>query len=56
MQDHLMQFFNRTDELVLLRDRVSGSSAESLTVYGRRCVGKTELLSHLANGEIDRRA
>lgn len=41
-------FFNRTDELRLLRDRLSGDRAELLVVYGRRRVGKTELLSHLA--------
>lgn len=43
-----MRFLNRTDELGLLRDRVKGSDAELLVVYGRRRVGKTELLSCLA--------
>lgn len=32
----------------MLRQRLSGSKAELLVVYGRRRVGKTELLAHLA--------
>jgi AAA+ ATPase superfamily predicted ATPase len=41
-------FLNRTDELALLGQRLRGSAAELLVVYGRRRVGKTELLAHLA--------
>lgn len=33
----------------MLRQRVSGNAAELLVVYGRRRVGKTELLTHLAS-------
>lgn len=43
-----MRFFNRDDELGLLRQRLTGDAAELLIVYGRRRVGKTELLSRLA--------
>ncbi|OQO92976.1 ATPase [Saccharomonospora piscinae] len=43
-----MVFLNRVDELAYLRRRVAGDSAELLVVYGRRRVGKTELLTHLA--------
>jgi len=44
-----VQFINRTEELGMLRDRLSRPSAELLVVYGRRRVGKTELLAHLAS-------
>lgn len=44
-----MEFINRTDELTLLRRRLSGNRAEFLVVYGRRRVGKTELLAQLAS-------
>ncbi len=44
-----MEFLNRIDELSLLRQRLGGSQAEFLVVYGRRRVGKTELLAHLAS-------
>lgn len=48
-----MRFLNRDDELDLLRHRLDGDAAELLVVYGRRRVGKTELLSRLAR---DRRS
>src|SRR5215469_13797757 len=44
-----MEFLNRTSELTLLRQRLRDSRAEFLVVYGRRRVGKTELLAHLAS-------
>ncbi|MGH3516735.1 MAG: ATP-binding protein [Haloechinothrix sp.] len=44
-----MKFLNRSDELVMLGRRISGTEAELLVVYGRRRVGKTELLAHLAS-------
>lgn len=44
-----MEFLNRVDELTLLRQRLGASRAEFLVVYGRRRVGKTELLAHLAS-------
>ncbi|MFC4335854.1 ATP-binding protein [Salininema proteolyticum] len=43
-----MEFYNRTEELALLNDRIDSDEADLLVVYGRRRVGKTELLSHLA--------
>lgn len=46
-----MQFLNRADELTLLQERASSDSAELLVVYGRRRVGKTELLSHVASSQ-----
>jgi AAA+ ATPase superfamily predicted ATPase len=45
-----MPFLNRTEELRMLRERLAGTRAELLVVYGRRRVGKTELLTHLASG------
>lgn len=44
-----MEFLNRSTELSLLRRRLAGDRAEFLVVYGRRRVGKTELLAHLAS-------
>jgi uncharacterized protein len=41
-------FLNRVDELGQLRARVDGRDAELLVVYGRRRIGKTELLTNLA--------
>lgn len=46
-----MEFYNRVDEVALLRDRLASDSAELLVVYGRRRVGKTELLSYVAGAE-----
>lgn len=43
-----MEFLNRLDEQALLEARIGSDRAEFLVVYGRRRVGKTELLSHLA--------
>lgn len=45
-----MRFLNRVSELGLLGDRLAGDRAELLVVYGRRRIGKTELLTHLADG------
>lgn len=45
-----MQFLNRTDELQLLERRLAGDRAELLVVYGRRRVGKTELLTQVGAG------
>jgi uncharacterized protein len=42
-----MRFLNRLDELEMLDRRLTSDGAELLVVYGRRRVGKTELLSHL---------
>lgn len=43
-----MAFLNRAYELQLLRERVNSDRADFLVVYGRRRVGKTELLDRLA--------
>jgi uncharacterized protein len=43
-----VEFLNRESELSLLRQRFTSGRAELLVVYGRRRVGKTELLAHLA--------
>jgi AAA+ ATPase superfamily predicted ATPase len=43
-------FLNRADELAMLGQRLAGDKAEMLVVYGRRRVGKTELLTHIATG------
>lgn len=43
-------FLNRYDEMDMLGRRLSGDQAELLVIYGRRRVGKTELLTHLAAG------
>jgi len=43
-----MPFLNRSDELAELHRRMDGNSAELLVIYGRRRMGKTELLAHLA--------
>lgn len=44
-----MRFLNRVSELGLLGDRLAGDRAELLVVYGRRRIGKTELLTHVAD-------
>jgi AAA+ ATPase superfamily predicted ATPase len=44
-----VEFLNRADELEMLRRRLAGDRAELLVVYGRRRVGKTELLTHMAS-------
>jgi AAA+ ATPase superfamily predicted ATPase len=45
-----MQFLDRVEDLALLEDRWSSGAAELLVVWGRRRVGKTELLTRLARG------
>lgn len=44
-----VRFLNRADELAMLQERLAGPRAEFLVVYGRRRIGKTELLTHLAS-------
>ncbi len=48
-----MTFFNRTDELAALTERAESSRAEFVVLYGRRRIGKTELILRFAQ---DRRA
>jgi uncharacterized protein len=43
-----VKFLNRANDLALLRQRLRSPQAELLIVYGRRRIGKTELLTHLA--------
>ena len=38
------QFINRTEELTFLKNHLSGHKPQLLIIYGRRRVGKTELL------------
>jgi AAA+ ATPase superfamily predicted ATPase len=45
-----MAFFNRIDELAALGDLWSARAAQLFVLWGRRRVGKTELLSHFADG------
>jgi len=44
-----VRFLNRSTERELLERRMSSDVAEFLVVYGRRRVGKTELLAHVAS-------
>lgn len=41
-----MAFFNRSDELAALEERLRSSRGEYFVLYGRRRVGKSELLLH----------
>jgi uncharacterized protein len=42
-----MAFYNRTDELTALKERLESGRAEYFVLYGRRRVGKSELLRHV---------
>ena len=44
-------FVNRTTELKLLEKRYASGKAEFFVLYGRRRVGKTELLAHFCEGK-----
>lgn len=44
-------FVNRTRELQFLEQHYASGQAELLVVYGRRRVGKTDLLRHFCNGK-----
>ncbi len=44
-----MAFLNRTEELTLLGDLFDSTTAQFLVLYGRRRVGKTELLTHFGS-------
>ena len=46
-----MRFFNRTDELEALEQRWGSAKAEYVVLYGRRRVGKTELILRFARGK-----
>jgi len=43
-----MRFYNRTDELEALQQRWGSAKAEYVVIYGRRRVGKTELILRFA--------
>jgi hypothetical protein len=45
-----MAFFNRTDELMALKERLDSGRGEYFVLYGRRRVGKSELLRHFGEG------
>jgi AAA+ ATPase superfamily predicted ATPase len=45
-----MAFLNRTDDLAALEDNWSAREARFYVLWGRRRVGKTELLAHFAEG------
>jgi uncharacterized protein len=45
-----MAFFNRSDELAALVERVESSRGEFAVLYGRRRIGKTELILRFAEG------
>lgn len=45
-----MAFFNRSDELQALDERLKSSRGEYFVLYGRRRVGKSELLLHFGEG------
>jgi len=45
-----MPFFNRKDELAALSERLASSRGEYFVLYGRRRVGKSELLRHFGEG------
>lgn len=46
-----MTFIGRTDELEFLESCYTSSKAQLVVVYGRRRVGKTELLTHFARNK-----
>jgi uncharacterized protein len=46
-----MPFYDRADELTALERRWRSSRAEYVVIYGRRRVGKTELILHFADGK-----
>lgn len=46
-----MRFLDRMEDLAVLRDNWDAADARFLVVWGRRRVGKTELLSHFAEGK-----
>ncbi len=45
-----MAFFNRTDELTALIERAESARGEFVVLYGRRRIGKTELILRFAEG------
>jgi uncharacterized protein len=45
-----MPFFNRKDELAALSERLRSGRGEYFVLYGRRRVGKSELLRHFGEG------
>lgn len=46
-----MAFIGRTNELEFLESSYAQSNAQLVVLYGRRRVGKTEILSHFAQGK-----
>jgi uncharacterized protein len=46
-----MDFFDRADELAALEDNWTAGDARFFVLWGRRRVGKTELLNHFVEGK-----
>jgi uncharacterized protein len=46
-----MEFFDRVDELAVLEDNWAAEDARFFVLWGRRRVGKTELLNHFVAGK-----
>lgn len=46
-----MEFFDRVDELAALEDNWTAKDARFFVLWGRRRVGKTELLNHFVEGK-----
>src|SRR3989338_8846957 len=42
-----MAFINRKEELKLLKDRIASNKAEFIIIYGRRRVGKSEIINEI---------
>jgi len=49
----IQQFINREDELAFLNSRLDGHTPQLLIIYGRRRVGKTELLTQFMRRNPD---
>lgn len=45
------KFVDRERELAFLEERYASGDAELLIIYGRRRIGKTELLLHFVRGK-----
>ena len=46
----LLHFVDREKELKILEDRYASGKAELIPIYGRRRIGKTELIKHFVKG------
>lgn len=46
-------FYGRREELRLLEEKYHSNRAEFIVIYGRRRIGKTELLNRFSNFLVD---